>query len=133
MNRKIAQEIVLLISILKWFILATVVGAVIGASTSFFLFLLDYATKSVDNYSYGFFLLPPAFFLSALITKLAPEAQGHGTEKVIEAVHRRAGRIKPMVVPIKILTTVITLAASGSAYFLYWCKPRQFGWHHDGS
>ncbi len=115
MNRKVAEEIVLLISIFKWFVLATVVGAVIGASTSFFLFLLDYATKSVDNYSYGFSLLPLAFFLSSLITKLAPEARGHGTEKVIEAVHRRAGRIKPMVVPIKILTTVITLAAGGSA------------------
>ncbi len=116
MKRKIAEETVLLISILKWFFLANLVGVLIGASTSFFLFILNYATTQVGNYSYGFFLLPLAFFLSSLITdKLAPEAQGHGTEKVIEAVHQRAGRIKPMVVPIKIFTTVITLAAGGSA------------------
>ncbi len=116
MRRQIAEETVLLISIFKWFILANIVGALIGVSTSFFLYILNYATAHVDGYSYGFFLLPLAFFLSALITdKLAPEARGHGTEKVIKAVHQKAGRIKPMVVPIKIITTVITLAAGGSA------------------
>lgn len=116
MKRKIAEETVLLISVFKWFVLANLVGALIGASTSLFLFILNHATNRVNGYSYGFFLLPIALFLSSLITqKLAPEAKGHGTEKVIEAVHQRAGRIKPLVVPIKILTTVITLAAGGSA------------------
>lgn len=116
MNRKIAEETVLLISIFKWFLLANLIGALIGLSTSFFLFVLNHATTYVSSYSHGFMILPLAFFLSSLITdKLAPEARGHGTEKVIKAVHQRSGRIKPMVVPIKTLTTVITLAAGGSA------------------
>jgi H+/Cl- antiporter ClcA len=53
---------------------------------------------------------------SSYITKyLAPEAEGHGTEKVIEAVHRHDSKIKAIVVPIKLVTTVITLACGGSA------------------
>ena len=50
-----------------------------------------------------------------MIKYLAPGAEGHGTEKVIEAVHKQSGRIKPMVVPIKLIATVITLAFGGSA------------------
>jgi H+/Cl- antiporter ClcA len=57
-----------------------------------------------------------ALFLSALIVQyLAPDAKGHGTEKVIEAIHQRGGLIKPLVVPVKLLATVVTLAAGGSA------------------
>ena len=50
-----------------------------------------------------------------IVYTFAPEAEGHGTEKVIEAVHRHDGYIKPIVVPIKLVTTVITLACGGSA------------------
>src|SRR6185436_230933 len=50
-----------------------------------------------------------------LIRRLAPEAEGHGTERVIEAVHERAGRIDPAVVPVKLVATVVTLVAGGSA------------------
>ena len=50
-----------------------------------------------------------------LVYSLAPEAEGHGTEKVIEAVHRHDGYIKAIVVPVKLITTVITLACGGSA------------------
>jgi H+/Cl- antiporter ClcA len=36
-------------------------------------------------------------------------------EKVIEAVHKRSGKIKWTVVPIKLVTTIITIATGGSA------------------
>ena len=65
---------------------------------------------------YYYLLLPAAFFLSALMVDvLAKDAAGHGTEKVIEAVHKYSGRIKAAVVPVKLLATVITLASGGSA------------------
>jgi H+/Cl- antiporter ClcA len=61
-------------------------------------------------------LLPAALFLSALIVKyLAPDAEGHGTEKIIEAVHKHSGKIRPMVVPVKLVATIITIAFGGSA------------------
>ncbi len=114
--KKITEETVLLISVLKWFVLSSIVGSVVGLSTGLFLYLLNWSTLYTGQFPYYFVLLPAALFLSPLITEnLAPEAEGHGTEKVIEAIHRRAGRISAAVVPVKLLTTIITLAAGGSA------------------
>jgi H+/Cl- antiporter ClcA len=115
-RKSITEESILLVSILKWFVLASLVGVVVGISTTFFLITLEWSSTKLGTNSYYFFLLPVALALSSYITKyLAPEAEGHGTEKVIEAVHRRAGRIKAIVVPIKLVTTIITLACGGSA------------------
>lgn len=113
---KITEESVIFISILKWFVLSTAIGVVVGVATAFFLKLLEWGTIRAHTFPYYFLFLPIAFFLSALMIKyLAPGAEGHGTEKVIEAVHKQSGRIKPMVVPIKLIATVITLAFGGSA------------------
>ena len=116
MKRGISEQTVLFVSILKWFLLASAVGAIVGLTTGFFLRLLDVASASAERFSLYYLLLPPALFLSALLVKyLAPEAEGHGTEKVIEAIHRRSGRIPIQVVPVKLTATIITLAAGGSA------------------
>ena len=116
MRKSITEESVLLVSIFKWFIVASLVGAAVGISTSIFLLALKWSSLRMGEHPYYFFLLPLALALSSYISKsLAPEAEGHGTEKVIEAVHRHDGYIKPIVVPIKLITTVITLASGGSA------------------
>jgi H+/Cl- antiporter ClcA len=116
MRKSITEESILLISIFKWFILASLVGVAVGISTTVFLVALEWSSARLGQNSYFFFLLPVALGLSSYITKyLAPEAEGHGTEKVIEAVHRKAGRIKAIVVPVKLVTTIITLACGGSA------------------
>lgn len=116
MRERITEESVLFISILKWFVLASIVGMAVGGATSGFLYILNKSTAYTGRFPSFFVLLPFSFFFSSLITKyLAPEAGGHGTEKVIEAVHRRSGKIKALVVPVKLVTTVITLACGGSA------------------
>ena len=116
MKKKLKEESIMFISILKWFMLATIVGSIVGASTAFFLLLLKGSTDFVTKYEYYFLFLPIAFFVSALLVKyLAPEAEGHGTEKVIEAVHKRFGKMNAATVPVKLLATIITLAAGGSA------------------
>jgi H+/Cl- antiporter ClcA len=116
MRKSITEESVLFISILKWFVIASIVGVAVGVSTTVFLVSLEWSSARLGQNSYYFFLLPLALALSSYITKyLAPEAEGHGTEKVIEAVHRRSGRIKAIVVPVKLVTTIITLACGGSA------------------
>ena len=116
MRKSITEESILLISILKWFVIASIVGVAVGISTAVFLVSLEWSSARLGQNSYYFFLLPVALALSSYITKyLAPEAEGHGTEKVIEAVHRRSGRIKAIVVPVKLVTTIITLACGGSA------------------
>ena len=118
MRRGIIQEqAVLFISVLKWFTLASLTGAMVGFSTTIFLKALDFAIKfSASAGSYYFLLLPLALLASMLLVKyLAPEAEGHGTEKVIDAVHNRQAIINPLVVPVKLVATIITIALGGSA------------------
>lgn len=61
--------------------------------------------------------LLPAFgglLCGALVTWLAPEASGHGTDAAIESYHDRGGRIRPRVPLVKILASAITLGSDGS-------------------
>jgi len=113
---QITEGGVLFVSILKWVVLATGIGAVVGVGTSLFLKALTDSSMFVSRFRLYFLWLPLAMFASAwLVQKLAPDAEGHGTEKVIEAVHKHAARIKPMVVPVKAVATIVTLASGGSA------------------
>lgn len=116
MKSKFKEESVIFISVLKWLTLASGIGIIVGLAVTGFLVALRISIFQVNEYSYFYLLLPLALFLSTVIIDyLAPDAEGHGTEKVIEAVHKHSGRIKPMVVPVKLVTTIITLALGGSA------------------
>lgn len=116
MKKRFFEGLILLFSILKWLILSTIIGIIVGFSTTVFLKLLNWSIELTNNYSYYFLLLPVAFFLSIIVTKyLAPDAEGHGTEKVIEAIHKNNGKIKPQVVPIKLIVTIISIASGASA------------------
>ncbi len=116
MKNRIAEESVIFISVLKWIILAAIAGAIVGGSTTFFLKTLTWSIAYMEQFPHYFLLLPMALFLSGVLIKyLAPDAEGQGTDKVIEAVHKRAGKINGIVVPVKLVTTVITIASGGSA------------------
>jgi H+/Cl- antiporter ClcA len=116
MRKEVTESTVLFLSIIKWVFLASVAGAIVGVAVSVFLKLLTWSTGLSHQVPQLIWLLPVALFVSALLVKyLAPEAEGHGTEKVIEAVHKRAGKIPILVVPVKLLATIITLVAGGSA------------------
>ncbi|MHB1413073.1 MAG: chloride channel protein, partial [Thermoleophilia bacterium] len=106
-KRALAEESIMVISVLKWTVLATIIGAIVGLSSGGFLKLLQWATGFSGRYSYYFLLLPAGFFISSVLVRyLAPDAKGHGTEKVIEAVHKRSGKIALPVVPVKLAATV---------------------------
>lgn len=112
----LSEESVLFVSVAKWFVLASAVGVLVGIGTAVFLRCLEWTTAWTNQYTYYFVALPLALFATAfLIEHLAPDAHGHGTDKVIEAVHHRSGFIKARVVPVKLAGTVITLAFGGSA------------------
>ena len=106
----------LFISIVKWLFLASCIGIIVGISTTVFLNVLGLGIARAGRYQYYYLLLPAALFVCALIVHvLAPDAEGHGTEKIIEAVHRHAGRMNLAVVPVKLVATVITITFGGSA------------------
>lgn len=116
MKKTVLEQTVLFISIIKWAILSTLVGLIVGLATTVFLKLLGWSTNMIQSHRYYFLFLPLVLFLSTFIVKyLAPDAEGHGTEKVIEAVHKRWGKINLAVVPVKLVATIITLAGGGSA------------------
>ncbi len=116
MKTHITESTLLFISIVKWVFLATLAGTIVGFPTALFLKYLRITSDWTAGWEHYYLLLPVAMFASAVLVKyLAPEAKGHGTEKVIESIHRRAGRIPLAVVPVKLVATLITLALGGSA------------------
>ncbi len=116
MVRRLKETSIIFYSVLKWVFLASAIGIIVGTATAFFLKSLNWASSAAGANNYYFLFVPPALFASALVIRLlAPDAEGHGTEKVIEAIHRRASKIKLMVVPVKLVATVITIAFGGSA------------------
>jgi H+/Cl- antiporter ClcA len=111
----IEEEPILFASMLKWTILATCIGVIVGLSTGLFLKALAFLVATTSRCALYYLALPFAFLFSTfLIQRFAPDAEGHGTEKVIEAIHRYSGKIKASVVPVKILATLATIAAGGS-------------------
>src|SRR5664280_562237 len=116
MRHRLTEESIMFASVLKWFVLATLTGAIVGLSTTVFLKALAWSINIAEGHKFFFLLLPVAFVISIVLIKwLAPDAEGHGTEKVIEAIHTKSGRIKAAVVPVKLVATIVTLACGGSA------------------
>jgi CIC family chloride channel protein len=67
--------------------------------------------------SLWFFLLPAlGGLVSGVIVYLfAPEAEGHGTDAMIDAFHQRGGQIRKRVPFVKILASALTIGTGGSA------------------
>ena len=112
----IAEQTVMFASITKWILISSLIGALVGLIVSLFLKLLEYCenSRSLLPFDY-YYLLPFALVLTVFIVKkFAPSAEGHGTEKVIESVHKNSGQMKLSVIPVKLVATVITIFAGGS-------------------
>lgn len=116
-DRNVRELAALSYTLAKWLFLSVLAGLVVGTATSFFLFLLGLGIGFVEGLpAWRLALVPAGLAASAAIVRFfAPEASGHGTEKVIEAIHQREGRIALKVVPVKLVATLITLASGGSA------------------
>jgi CIC family chloride channel protein len=69
---------------------------------------------------HGLWLIPLATTIGGLLAGvlvfgLAPEAEGHGTDAVVQAFHRAGGRLRARVVPIKMIASAITIGSGGAA------------------
>ncbi len=49
-----------------------------------------------------------------LVFRFAPEAEGHGTDSVIDAYHRKEGYMRPRVPMVKIIASALTIGSGGS-------------------
>jgi len=119
MQKHFTEQTAIFFSVSKWIFLSSIVGIVIGFVITFFLrsiqFAEDHQSTFTSSYFHYYYLLPFAFVFSVWIIKMfAPTAEGHGTEKVIEAVHKKDAKIDVKVIPIKLLATLTTIFAGGS-------------------
>lgn len=116
MKRHTIEQLTILFSLLKWLFLSSGVGIIIGISVTLFLKILQLSEQNQQLLPFHYYyLLPFAFMLSVwIVNKFAPDAEGHGTEKVIEAVHKKNGKIEIAVIPVKLLATVLTVFSGGS-------------------
>ena len=115
-QRHITEQTAIFFSVAKWVFLSSMVGVIIGATVTAFLKILAYSESSRALLPFDFYyLLPVALVITVWLTKtFAPAAEGHGTEKVISAVHKADGEIDVSVIPVKTLATVLTIFAGGS-------------------
>ncbi len=123
----------------RWLILASIIGAVAGVgaivfyealrvATHFFLaFLAGYhvPTPAGEGYAAGSagysrpWAIPLVVVLGALgagflVFTWAPEAEGHGTDAAIDAVHFNPRGIRLRAVAVKIVASALTIGAGGS-------------------
>ncbi|HBO70170.1 MAG TPA: chloride channel protein [Deltaproteobacteria bacterium] len=75
------------------------------------------AREITGRHSYWFLLIPALGGLASgiLVYRFAPEAEGHGTDAMIDAFHQRGGFIRRRVPIVKIIASVLTIGSGGSA------------------
>jgi CIC family chloride channel protein len=98
-----------------------IIGIIGAVCAEIFIFLLHLIT----SYTFYFQKINPLFIVVVitigglisgfLVYTFAPEAEGHGTDAVIRAFHRNGGYLRPIVVPVKIIASAITIGTGGAA------------------
>lgn len=124
----------------KWLVLASIIGVVAGLGALVFINAVEVASKVFLHGFAGYqppapagegnlarsvgpahpWAIPLVVALGGLISgvlvfKWAPEAEGHGTDAAIDAVHRNPRGIRPRVSVIKIIASAVTIGSGGSA------------------
>ncbi len=115
-QKHVTEQLAIFFSVSKWIFLSSVIGTIIGSVITLFLKILEYSENSRDLLPFSYYyLLPFALVLTVwLIKTFAPTAEGHGTEKVISAIHKESGKINVAVIPIKTVATILTIFTGGS-------------------
>lgn len=124
----------------KWMILGVAIGIIAGLGAVVFYLALVYAGQFLLGYLGGYdvpqakadgggtgsagFVRPWAIPLVTLggalvsawiVARLAPEAEGHGTDSAIEAVHTDPRAIRTRAVLVKLVSSALTIGSGGSA------------------
>lgn len=116
----------------KWVFFAALIGFSAGLAGVAFHWLVDQGKHYVAGAAFGttaeglggsdakfwLILLVPALgglLTGILVQWIAPEAEGHGTDAVINSFHRLKGVVRKRVIGVKALTSAITIGTGGSA------------------
>ena len=111
----VLEESHVFFDLIKWLILAVLIGSIAGLLSSFFLYCLEKSMAWTGRYPYYFLFLPAAMFLGALIDQyIVPSADVHTTDKVIEYLHDIKD-IPPFSIVKAFVLPILTIAFGGSA------------------
>jgi CIC family chloride channel protein len=122
----------------KWLCISTAIGIVAGLGAIAFMAAIDWVTRVSLGGVVGYlppspvgegnvalqpmarpWLLPLVTGLGGLLSglivfSLAPEAEGHGTDAAIDAIHHKGGRIRARIPPIKLIASALMIGTGGS-------------------
>ncbi|MCK8827921.1 chloride channel protein [Natroniella acetigena] len=105
--------------IVKWTLLSVLVGIVVGFAAVIFTGSLNWGIELLSGVfaTRWVYIMPIiGLFLSGFLTStFAPEAAGHGTDAIIESYNQDWGKVDIIVVPVKLIASVFTIAFGGSA------------------
>jgi CIC family chloride channel protein len=123
----------------KWLLVGGLIGVVAGLGSIVFYSAITWATNLFLGQGAGFYpplsvgegapvvteisrrwMIPVITTVGGLISglivyKLAPEAEGHGTDAAIEAFHQKEGLIRARIPLVKLVASAITIGSGGSA------------------
>ena len=123
----------------RWLVLAMMVGVVAGLGGTLLTWGIDWIASVLLGGGAGFVppghgsavsagwespmrpwallvILPVAgLIVGWIVQTFAPEAEGHGTDAVINSYHRGRAVLRKRVVPVKLLTSMLTIGSRGSA------------------
>jgi chloride channel protein, CIC family len=125
--------------LLKWIVIGSLIGVVAGLGALAFSWAIEFSTDLFLGHGAGYippmpvgegdtgimeigrpWMIPVVTTLGGLLAgfivfRWAPEAEGHGTDAAIEAIHHKRAEIDPRIPPIKLIASAITIGSGGSA------------------
>lgn len=116
----------------KWVFFASLIGFLSGLAAVAFRWMVEQMIEHVFHGAIGtateglggmdlnpwiVLLLPAAggLITGLLIQAIAPEAEGHGTDAVINSFHHLKGVVRKRIIAVKAITSAITIGTGGSA------------------
>ena len=112
-TKEIGREQVWLISaVVKWTFLALLTGALVGFATSVFINLLNDAWNFVSGFGkYKLLFIFPGFFVSYMLVYVYSR---DAKVNVVEAIHSDFGAVELSAIPLRLLSTISTIACGGA-------------------
>jgi H+/Cl- antiporter ClcA len=99
----------------KWVLIASPVGAVIGSAVALFLWALDVATRTRWDHPWLLFLLPVAGLLIGQMYHMLGKSVEGGTDLLMDQIHKPGGGVPTRMAPLVLIGTVLTHLFGGSA------------------
>ena len=111
---EILQRKITFLNIIKWFLLALLIGVIVGICNAMFLKLLEFSIGFTNQFDYYFLILPLALYVVNKLAKMSPKDNDYSTNQAIASINERKGvslisSLKAFFLPI------ITIACGGSA------------------